>query len=145
MYQIRSFLTHQSAMNIKRHLPKAVFLLFFTFICYIIYAADTNNGFWLMKVAEKIKYGDKIGHLVLYGLLGMFLNIALRNRMIHNTKIPLGSVIVLIFAIAEEFTQLAFETRTFDYIDMLCDVIGLGIFSPNLVENLKKSMSRLTS
>lgn len=82
-----------------------------------------------MKVAEKIKYGDKIGHLVLYGLLGMFLNIALRNRMIHNTKLPLGSVIVLIFAIAEEFTQLAFETRTFDYIDMLCDVIGLGIIS----------------
>ena len=116
-------------MNIKRHLPKAVFLLFFTFICYIIYSADTNNGFWLMKVAEKIKYGDKIGHLVLYGLLGMFLNIALRNRMIHNTKLPLGSVIVLIFAIAEEFTQLAFETRTFDYIDMLCDVIGLGIIS----------------
>ncbi|WP_258101164.1 VanZ family protein [Marinoscillum pacificum] len=132
-------------MNIKKHLPKAVFFLFFTFICYIIYAADTNNGFWLMKVAEKIKYGDKIGHLVLYGLLGMFLNIALKNRMIHNTKLPLGSVIVLIFAIAEEFTQLAFETRTFDYIDMLCDVIGLGIFSPNLVENLKKSMSRLTS
>ena len=129
MYQIRSFLNHQSAMNIKRHLPTAVFLLFFTFICYIIYSADTHNGFWLMKVAEKIKHGDKIGHLVLYGLLGMLLNIALRNRMIHNTKIPLGSVIVLIFAIVEEFTQLAFETRTFDYIDMLCDVIGLGIIS----------------
>ncbi|HCX21868.1 MAG: hypothetical protein CMB80_25025 [Flammeovirgaceae bacterium] len=116
--------------NIIRRVKLALpFLLFFSFICYIIYSADTNNGFWMMKIAEKIKYGDKVGHLVLYGILGMFLNIALRNRMIHNTKLPLGSVIVLIFAIVEEFTQLAFETRTFDYIDMLCDVIGLGIIS----------------
>lgn len=121
------------------------FLLIFAFICYIIYAADTNNGFWLMNITKKIKYGDKIGHLVLYGLLGLFLNIALRNRMVANSKIPIGSVIVLVFAIAEEFTQLAFETRTFDFLDMLFDVIGLIIFSPYLIINLKSLLRKSTS
>lgn len=112
--------------GVKKVLP---FLLFFLFICYIIYSADTDNGFWLIQLANKIKYADKIGHLLLYGLLGALLNLALNHRKIGKSWIPLGTVIVLVFAITEEFTQLAFETRTFDLVDMLCDVVGLALIS----------------
>lgn len=132
-------------MHLKKHFPTALFLLFFAFICYVIYAADTNNGFWLMKLAKSVPQGDKIGHLLLYGVLGVFLNLAMHNRMIRNTNIPLGSVIVLVFAISEEFTQLAFETRTFDFVDMLCDVIGLTILSPGILSTAQKSLTRLYS
>ena len=40
----------------------------------------------------------------------------------------MAGVIVLTFAVAEEFTQLAFATRTFELADMLSDVLGVWSF-----------------
>ncbi|MEQ8469817.1 MAG: VanZ family protein [Marinoscillum sp.] len=106
-------------------------LLFFIFLCLIIYMADVDQKNWLMRLPKIIPFGDKVGHFTLYGLMAYLLNFTLsqRNITIRNYGIPLGSLVVLGFAIAEEFTQLAFESRTFDLVDLLFDVLGIYTFS----------------
>jgi glycopeptide antibiotics resistance protein len=48
---------------------------------------------------------------------------------------------VLIFAISEEFSQLAFESRTFDFVDMLFNVLGVLFLSSTLFRTtLKKQL-----
>jgi len=40
-----------------------------------------------------------------------------------------GSVFVAIFVIAEEITQAFIPSRTFDFIDLASDAVGIGIAS----------------
>ncbi|MEQ9307322.1 MAG: VanZ family protein, partial [Marinoscillum sp.] len=89
-------------------------ILFFTFICLIIFMADTDHDSWILKIPKIIPYGDKLGHFLLYGIMAFLLNTTLNYRRIKVLKVSflLGALIVLGFAIAEEFTQLAFSSRT---------------------------------
>ena len=73
----------------------------------------------------------KIGHALLFGILTLLVNWSLHNRriLIGKCSILLGSIIVFIVVISEEFTQLYFDTRTFDGWDILSDSIGIISFS----------------
>lgn len=106
-------------------------LLFFLFICYVIYTADRDDDNWLLRLPGIIPFGDKLGHFLLYGIMAWLANISINHRTIHigNRRIPLGSLLIFSFACGEEFTQLAFPHRTFDWTDMLCDLLGIGLFS----------------
>ncbi|WP_339791763.1 VanZ family protein [uncultured Imperialibacter sp.] len=110
-----------------RYIPS---LLFFAFICFIIVMADTNHKLGLMKIIEGVPFGDKVGHFMLFGFLAGLINVALKFRRlkIRTLDINMAGVIVLTFAVAEEFTQLAFATRTFELADMLSDVLGVWSF-----------------
>ena len=106
-------------------------ILFAAFLLWIITDADGGRKNIFVNFAHSIPNGDKIGHVFIYGLLTLLANLALsRHRVSLWTKsIPLGTTIVLIFAIVEEFTQLFFVARTFDWIDMACDIVGIGVFT----------------
>ena len=106
-------------------------LAFFLFICWIIVDADTGDYNIFIESVKTIPLGDKWGHLVLYGALSLILSLALRLRSFkwHGFNIFWGAFIVGVFAIGEEFTQLAFASRSFDLIDMLADVVGISLAS----------------
>lgn len=106
-------------------------LLFFAFICWIIFDADTGDPNFLIQSSKNIPYGDKWGHFLLYGLLTLLLNLGFRLRRVKVGRFPIfiGALLVSVFSIAEEFTQLAFASRTFDFVDMLADVVGIAFFS----------------
>ncbi|MEQ8811318.1 MAG: VanZ family protein [Imperialibacter sp.] len=110
-----------------RYIPS---LLFFLFLCFIIVMADTNHKLGLMKIIEGVPFGDKVGHFMLFGFLAGLINVALRFRRLKlwSLDINMAGVLVLCFAIAEEFTQLAFANRTFELADMLSDVLGVWSF-----------------
>ncbi|MEQ8685316.1 MAG: VanZ family protein [Imperialibacter sp.] len=110
-----------------RYIPS---LLFFLFLCFIIVMADTNHKLHIMKVFEGVPLGDKVGHFMLFGFLAGLINVALKFRRlkIRSLDINMAGVIVLSFAVAEEFTQLAFAARTFELADMLSDVLGVWSF-----------------
>lgn len=114
--------------NIKKYLPS---LLFFSFIIWMISQADLDQSNVIMDMGHAVPWGDKIGHFSLFGIMALLLNVALHFRRINIKKrlFHLGSVIVFAFAVVEEFTQLAFSTRTFDLLDMLFDLLGIGILS----------------
>ena len=110
-------------------------LLFFLFICYVIYTADRDHDNWLLRLPGAVPFGDKVGHFLLYGIMGWLANIGLNHRAINvrKRKLPTGSLLVVGFAIVEEFTQLAFPSRTFDWADMLCDILGISLFSGRIL------------
>lgn len=117
---------------------------FFTFICWIIFQADTSQSNFLLDLASSVPYGDKIGHITLFGTLALLLNISLNFRKFHLLKIPfhLGSLIVFIFALAEEVSQGFFQSRNQDLFDVLADLIGIFLFTfigKKLITKIRKA------
>lgn len=112
----------------KQYLPP---IIFFLFIIWMVIQADNNQSNLIMEIGRSVPAGDKIGHFILFGLLALLLNMALRFRQIQisRRRFHLGSVIVLTFAMIEELSQLGFESRTFDLVDMLFDLFGIGVLS----------------
>jgi polysaccharide biosynthesis protein VpsQ len=105
------------------------FLIFFGFILWIIYEADTGSNNLFLYVVDLIPYGDKLGHIWLYGGLAFLLNLLLRRKvlLIKSMRLQLGGVIVLSFAVIEELSQGFFATRSLDAWDLLADLLGVCI------------------
>lgn len=114
--------------KLKAFLPAA---LFFSFIIWMIAEADLNKSNYLMAIGHSVPYGDKIGHFLLFGILALLLNMAFKFRQIKVwiRHFHVGSLWVFVFAFCEEISQLAIDSRTFDTIDMLFDLFGIGVFS----------------
>ena len=117
-------------------------LSFFIFIGYIIFLADTADYNFAFRIVGHIPYGDKMCHALLYGMMAFLLNYGLDSRRVGflthkggqeyspcKWNIPLGSIIVLIFAILEECSQYYIPSRTFDLWDLGADFVGVVLFS----------------
>ena len=100
---------------------------FFAFLVLIIYQADTAYYNFAFKMVGKIPYGDKIGHIVLYGIMAFLLNYGFRGRKWF--KIQIGSLIVLLFSVLEEISQAYFPSRSFDWADIMASVVGIVLFT----------------
>ena len=118
-------------MTIKQLFWPTLALSFLTFICWIIIQADLGQSIALSKLIRHLPYGDKMGHFLLYGILAFLVNLALKNRKltIFGHQVLLGSLLVLVFALLEECTQMALSTRDFELWDMFCDLVGIVLFS----------------
>lgn len=83
------------------------FSAFFGFILWIIYEADTGANNIFLYAADLIPYGDKLGHIWLYGGLALLLSLLLKRRvvLVKSVRFQLGSVLVLGFAVIEELSQ----------------------------------------
>jgi len=106
-------------------------VLFFLFICWVILQADSSSDSIFFDVAGAIPYGDKVGHILLYGVLTSLTIVAVGFRRIYlaNRCLPLGAVMVFVFAAVEEISQIFLPNRTFDMIDLCADLIGVVLFS----------------
>ena len=110
----------------KRIIPA---VLAFSFIGWIIVQANKGSSNILFDLVGLLPFGDKIGHMFLFGLLSAVTIIAFNYRQVHinGYKVPIGAVIVLVFALIEELSQLFFMHRTFDLIDVAADLIGITL------------------
>lgn len=107
-----------------RCLKRAIYpVSFFIVLSAIIVKADTANYNFAFHVVGMILYGDKIAHAILYGILVYLILYAFDGIWKKALLIAPGAV--LAFAAAEEFSQLYFPSRTFDWFDLLADVIGI--------------------
>lgn len=111
-----------------RMIPAA---LFFAFIIGIILLADSGKKNALFTFIKATHHADKVGHLVLYGILTALLNFALEFRGLRLGKFTLqwGAMAVFAFTIMEELSQYYFPSRTVDIKDVIADLIGITIFS----------------
>jgi polysaccharide biosynthesis protein VpsQ len=102
----------------------------------IVFLADQKKYQPLFRRIRELPYGDKLGHLLLMGLLSFLLNMALQCRTLRVWKAELlkGSLIVALVVTVEEFSQLFIRSRTFDPFDLVFDYIG--IFSFGLLAHL---------
>jgi len=103
-------------------------LLFFAFIGYIMYAANTGRDLLFFQLLEYIPMGDKLAHIVLIGTLAFLLNLMLRGKKftVNGVQILLGSCIVFGFITIEEFTQIYIPNRNFDWMDLMANYIGIA-------------------
>lgn len=112
------------------------FLLFFGFIIWVIFQANTGSHNALFELTSDIPGNDKIGHFFLYGCLSILLNLAMNKSVFWVGKINFlkGSCVVLGIAVLEEFSQFYYPTRTPDFMDLVSGYLGILIFELLLVK-----------
>lgn len=105
-------------------------LSFFILIIWIIYNANVGNQIFLFKAVNHIPFRDKMGHFILFGILTWCLNFGFNYRRINllSKKFFLGTTLVTVFVVIEEFSQVFIPLRSFDLVDLLADAIGIIAF-----------------
>lgn len=104
---------------------------FLCFILWVIYLANTGQPNVLFQLVKMIPYGDKVGHLLLFGTLTLLANLALRFRVLSVNRLPLywGTALVTVFVAIEELSQHFIPSRTLDMLDFIADVTGILLFT----------------
>ena len=106
-------------------------ILFAVFIILIIVLADLGK-LGILQTVNRIPFGDKAGHFILYGILIFLIDLTLfRSTPFQSrTRIVLTSGLILALLIGlEEFSQRNFPSRTFDMGDLTASYLGLLFFS----------------
>ena len=105
---------------------KIVALIFFFFILLVILAADTGQMPSFIRTMYDFPNGDRVGHVVLYGILAFLLAGAFPHKIrLGRFLLPIVIVALLVFCVAEECSQSLFSTRTADFIDLTCSGAGI--------------------
>ena len=102
-------------------------ILFIVFISYMIYSANTGSIPPIIRQIYMFPGGDKVGHIVLLGLLSFFVNNYLYPRHIRilGKSIFMGTLIVFCLITLEELSQLFIAMRAFDLRDLFCSYLGI--------------------
>ncbi len=105
---------------------KYLAVLFTLFIIAVVVLADLDAFPPCIRKLYDFPNGDKVGHLILFGLLNFFLTSAFLFRFpLSRGRVALSVSLILILAIAaEEFSQQYFAARTFDLVDLSASYIG---------------------
>lgn len=108
---------------------KSFAVLYIVMIGVIIFLANTGR---LGPIAELIRqnpYGDAVMHAVLMGFLLIAVNAMLSGREVRIGTVSLlwATILVVLFVVSEETTQLYLANRTFSLIDLGADFIGIGV------------------
>jgi VanZ family protein len=110
---------------------KRLAILFALFIILIIILADTG-GLGVPGFINRIPFGDKAGHFILYGTLTLLIDLALLRPLPPPRRQLLVLRVALILALLiglEEYSQQFFATRTFDLVDLAFSYLGVVFFS----------------
>lgn len=108
---------------------KILTIVYILILAGIIILADFN-GTNFFSFFRYIPYGDKVGHFCLMGMFSFLLNLALKARTVQFWKFSylLGSLIVGVIVLTEEFSQKFISGRTFDFNDLVFDFAGIILF-----------------
>lgn len=113
---------------------KVIYILtfvFFAFLAFVAYWADSGTMPALIQSLYDFPYGDKVGHFVIYGIFAFLLNGAFPQKtvILFGRTFPAGALIAVSFAVVEEISQLFFPQRTFDLLDLGAGLLGILIAS----------------
>jgi len=106
-------------------------IIFFIFILWVIYLANTGQSSVFFELVKMVPYGDKFGHILLFGFLTLGINISTKYKVVRIKNIPIfiGTISVFIFVLIEELSQSFVLTRTMDIDDFYADIIGITVFT----------------
>ncbi len=113
----------------KSYLIRASAFGFIAFIIAAVIIADRGEGAQWWPFMDKIPYGDKLGHIGLFGTLSFLCNLAFPGaRLPWTAKLLTKTTLVLLVIITlEELSQAFFPSRTLDLFDWLADLTGLAL------------------
>lgn len=102
-------------------------LAFLLFIVWVICMANAGHSSVFFDFVAAIPYGDKLGHVGLFGTLTLLAVLASKYAgwKLNNTKLYFGAMAVTLFVIGEEISQAFIPSRTFDFADLSADAVGI--------------------
>ncbi len=102
---------------------------FALFLVSLVILADSGHGGRLFQLANTIPFGDKVGHLMLFGTLSFLLNLRLGGAelRVFAGRMLQGSALILPVVTLEECSQVLFRARSFDLLDLAADVAGIWL------------------
>jgi VanZ family protein len=106
-------------------LPLSVAALFL--LVLIVILADTSSMPAFLFAIYNMPNGDKIGHVILMGLLGFALNMILFARKVRyfSFHLLLGTVVAVVLVTIEEISQVFFPSRRFSLVDLGSSYLGI--------------------
>lgn len=112
---------------IIRGLSIVVALGFFGFILWVITLANSAQQSVFFDFVASFPYGDKVGHIGLFGTLTLLVTVALNYKVVTvlSQRIYLGALLVWLFVTVEELSQGLIASRTMDVGDYLADIVGI--------------------
>ncbi|PCJ22053.1 MAG: trypsin [Gammaproteobacteria bacterium] len=124
--------------KLKRVIPA---FICFAFICWVILQANAGANTVFFNIVAALPYGDKLGHIMLYGVLTLLLNIALGFKIISlaKVKVSVAASLVLFFSVGEEITQAFIPNRNFDILDLIADGVGILLFNGLSIRYVKEN------
>ena len=104
-------------------------IFFAAFILIVVALANVGLVYEVFPFINSVPGQDKTGHFILMGIMAFLANLSLRGRQVECCRIRfyLGSLVVLICVVAEEFSQLLMTARGFDLGDLAADFLGILI------------------
>ena len=79
---------------------KVAALLFFLFLLFVIWSADTGDMPPLFRAMYDFPNGDRVGHVVLYGILSFLLTLAFpRAVQLFRFSLPISIIALLLFSV----------------------------------------------
>lgn len=129
------------------HLIRASAAGFILFLLLVITLANRGEGDPWWSFIHHIPFGDKVGHIGLFGTLGFLCNLAFPSRRFGgNPFIVTKTTLVLLALITvEELSQIFIPSRSFDIIDWLADLVGLACGQTAALIISKTTTTRPTS
>jgi len=105
---------------------KLVATLFLVFIGLVIIAADTDTLPTFVRDLYRFPGGDRVGHLILYGILAFLLARAFPRRLTTGRfSLAVSSLWTMGLALLEELSQFIFPARTPALLDLGCGLLGI--------------------
>ncbi len=96
----------------------------------IVFLANTGGLPQSIRALYDFPFGDKLGHLLLMGLLSFAVNFAILagEESSKSTSLVFRTTLVLVFLVTlEEFSQRYFYRRTFSLMDLFFSYLGIFI------------------
>jgi len=121
------------------HTTTFAVVAFILLLTTLLYIANTQGTGVFNGITGVIPYGDKVGHCLLYGLLTWVMIVFTKHKVfaVKSVAIYWGTAITFAFTSIEEGSQLFLSTRTFDWMDLLANAIGIGIATLTVSLSLK--------
>ena len=96
----------------------------------VVLAANFGIARPALRAVGRIPYGDKFCHVILVGILSFLVNRALLCRRFGTARLKplMGSSILALLVVTEEFSQMAIPSRSFDVLDLAANLIGVILF-----------------
>lgn len=107
---------------------KTAAYLFLVFLIVVVAAADAGVLPREMRVLYDYPNGDRLGHVVIFGILAFLFSAAFRGtQRVGRWVVPAAVVALLAFATVEEVSQQWFPSRHFDPVDLGCSYAGIAL------------------
>lgn len=110
---------------------KWITILFTLFILLVIVLANAG-ALGLMGMLNRIPFGDKAGHFLLYGTLSFLLNKSIIKKVPKRNPAHLITGVSLLLSVIigiEEWSQSLFPARTMSLADLAASYAGVTAFA----------------